>query len=125
MVIVKQKKETVPAFGSILDTIKEIADYNYQLHQWIARENPKDYGCYENAIMYFLEDGEAVFDAWNAGRIEMTDTQYHMLKTLYDMVDVYDRSDKRPDTDKDIVNDPEWHRIRNYAKLAYEELAKK
>ena len=119
-----KKKEAVPAFTSVIETIKEISNSNYQTQQWIARENPKDYGCYENANMYFLEDCEAVLNARNAGRIKITDTQYKMLKALYDMVDAYDMSEMRTDNDKDIVNDPEWHKIRNYAKLVLEELTK-
>ncbi|MCB1107650.1 MAG: hypothetical protein KDK76_06115 [Chlamydiia bacterium] len=117
-----KEKKVVPAFASVIEIIREISNYEYQSHQWVARENPKDYGCYENTIMYFLEDGEAVLNARDTGRIEMTDSQYAMLKRLYDMVDGYDRSEKRPDDDKGIVDDPEWHKIRDYAKLVYKNL---
>lgn len=120
----KQKKATVPAFSSIIETIQEISDESYQLQQWVFRKNPKDYACYDNAIIYFLEDCTAIFKSWDAHRISMTDKQYIMLKTLYNMINTYDMSDARPELDKDIVNDPKWHEIRDYAKLVYDELTK-
>ena|GEM_PF-3099942 len=121
----KQKKETVPAYISILETIEEISNSKYQLQQWVSRMDPNNYGCYENTIMYFLEDAEAILNSWENNFIEMTDNQYHMLKKLYEMVEVYDMSNERPEYDKDIVNDPKWHKIRDYARLVYEALIEK
>ena len=74
--------------------------------------------------MYFIEDTDRAIDARDAGRIEMTDNQYHMLKKLYDMVESYDTNNNRPDEDKDIVNDPDWGEIRKYAKSVYRELVR-
>ena len=118
----KQKKETVPAFFSITETIQEISNENYQLQQWVFRKNKKDYACYENTIIYFLEDCEVIFKSWDANRISMTDKQYIMLKTLYNMINTYDTNDNRPEFDKDIVNDPKWHKIRILAKQLYNDL---
>ncbi len=120
----KEKKENVPAFISLLEVLQEISNESYQHHQWIAREDPKDYGCYENTIMYFLEDGEAIINARDAGRVYMTDSQYKMLKKLYGMVDQYDDNKSELTSDREIVNDPKWHEIREYAKLVYVELIK-
>ena len=33
-------------------------------------------------------------------------------------------SEDCPNNDKDIINDPKWHEIREYAKKVYEELKK-
>ena len=38
------------------------------------------------------------------------------------MVDAYDGSEQRPNDDKEIVKDPNWHKIRDFAKLVYEEI---
>ena len=117
-----EKKENVPAFQSILETLESMINEEYQSRQWVAREDPHNYSCYDNDTMYFLEDGEAVLDARDANRIEMTERQYKMLKKLYEMVDEYDSSRDRPTTDKEIIDDPEWGKIRDYAKLVYKEL---
>ena len=122
--VAMKRKEKAPAFLAIIDTIKEMSDKTYQTCQWVARKNPRDYACYENTIMYFLEEAHAVFEGRDEGRIEMIDKQYQMLKRFYDMVDVYDSSEDRPESDAEIVVDPKWNRIREYAKLVYEELTK-
>ena len=70
--------------------------------------------------MYFLEDVEGVLKARD--RIEITDSQYEALKKLYEMVDAYDDLIDRPDNDEGIVNDPRWHKIREYAKQVYKKL---
>jgi len=120
----KVKKRTVKDVGIVMDTIKNISNKEYQNHIWVEHRDSDIVDSYDDTTMYFCEEGEAALKARDAGRIEMTDNQYHMLKKLYDMVDAYDMNDKRPDHDKGIVNDPRWHEIRNYAKLVYEELIK-
>jgi len=122
--VAMKRKEKAPAFLAIIDTIKEISDKKYQTCQWVARKNSKDYACYENAVMYFIEDTDAVLESRNDSDIQLTNMQYQMLKKLYDMVDIYDSSEDRPESDAEIVADPKWHRIREYAKLVYEELTK-
>lgn len=49
---------------------------------------------------------------------------FEMLRNLYTMIEDYDMSEERPNTDEEIVNDPKWGEIREYAKLVYEELQK-
>ena len=119
-----EKNKKAPAFLSIIDTTREMSDKTYQICQWVARKNPKDYACYENTVMYFIEDADAVLESRNDSDIQLTNLQYQMLKKLYDMVDTYDSSEDRPENDAEIVADPNWHKVREYAKLVYEELTK-
>ncbi len=119
-----EKNKKAPAFLSIIDTIKEMSDKAYQTCQWVARKNPKDYACYENTVIYFIEDADAVLESRNDSDIQLTNLQYQMLKKLYDIVDIYDSSDDCPENDAEIVADLNWHKVREYAKLVYEELTK-
>ena len=117
------KKRTIKDVGIVMDTIKNISDREYQNSIWVNHNNPNIIDSYDDTTMYFCEEGLAAIEARDAGRIEMTDNQYDMLKKLFEMVDAYDLCEIRPDLDKDIVNDPRWHEIRDYAKLVYKELS--
>lgn len=117
-------KENVPAFQSLMNTLQSLLSRDYQARQWVAREGSGISSCFYNDTLYFLEDSDALIEAYEAGRVEMTDKQYQMLKKLYEMVDEYDDLMDRPRTDEGIVNDPRWGKVREYAKVVYEELKK-
>lgn len=119
-----EKKENAAAFQSLIETLESLISRDFQARQWVAREDPKIASCFHNDTMYFFEDGDALIEAYEAGRVEMSDKQYQMLKTLYQMVNEYDDLMDRPETDEGIVNDPRWSKVREYAKLVYEELKK-
>ena len=76
----------------------------------------------------FIGDSEGVLEARDAGRVKMTDKQRDMLKNLYDMIDIFEDDPETPEdlgygeNDAAIVNDPKWHKVREYAKLVYMEL---
>jgi len=117
------KKRTIKDVGIVMHTIKNISDKAYQNNIWVNHNDPNIIDSYDDTIMYFTEDSWAAMQARDAGRIEMTDNQYRMLKKLFEMIEAYDLCEIRPDLDKDIVNDPRWHEIRDYAKLVYKELS--
>lgn len=120
--MVRLKRKTVKDVGIVLDMIKSISDEEYQNYIWVEHLDDNIVDSYDDTTMYFLEDGEAALEAREEGRIDMTDKQYEMFKKLYEMVDAYDMSDDRSETDREIVEDPKWHEIRDYAKLVYKEL---
>jgi hypothetical protein len=72
--------------------------------------------------MYFFEDTYSILK--DISNMIISEKEFQMLKTLYEMVDEYDDLADRPDTDEGIVNDPRWAKVREYAKLVYEELKK-
>ncbi|MCI0382147.1 MAG: hypothetical protein L0207_03735 [Chlamydiae bacterium] len=113
----------IKEFEILMDTIKSISDEEYQQRIWVRHENLQIVDSYDDTTMYFLGDAEAILNATDAGRVEMTDRQYQLLKELYEKVDKYDMQTK-PNDDKRIVNDPDWHKIREFAKKVYEELSK-
>lgn len=118
-------RDRITDFIWVIEKIWCISNAEYQERIWVRHEDMgKIVDSYDDTTMYFLEEAYAVLEGRNEGHIEMTDRQYQMLKNFYDMVDVYDSSEKRPDSDAETVADPKWHRIREYAKLVYEELTK-
>ena len=112
-------------FEFMLYKINCISNLEYQERIWVRHEDLNIIDSYDDTTMNFEEDAYAILEARKAGRVEMTDTQYDMLKKLYEMVEDYDMSQDRPDEDKEIINDPRWHKIRQYAKGAYDELTRK
>ena len=116
--------EKITDFLWLIGCIWCISNADYQEWIWVKHETLEIVDSYDDTVMYFIEDTDRAIDARDAGRVEMTDNQYHMLKKLYDMVESYDTNNNRPDEDKDIVNDPEWGEIRKYATLVYNELVR-
>ena len=119
-----ERCEKITDFLWLIQCIWCISNINYQMRIWVNHETLDIVDSYDDTTMYFGEDADRALTAKDAGLIEMTDTQYKMLKILYDKVDAYDLSNERPENDKEIINDPKWHEIREYAKLVYEELIK-
>jgi hypothetical protein len=119
-----ERFEKISDFLWLIQCIWSISNADYQNRIWVKHETLEIVDSYDDTTMYFIEDSDAVLSGRDAGRIEMTDAQYTYLKKLNDMVEAYDTSQERPDEDKDIVNDPKWHEIREYAKLVYNEVIK-
>ena len=119
-----ERCEKITDFLWLIKKIWCISNADYQEWIWVKHETLEIVDSYDDTVMYFIEDTDGVIEARDAGRVEMTDNQYHMLKKLYDMVESYDTNNNRPDEDKDIVNDPDWGEIRKYAKLVYKELVR-
>ena len=116
----RERYEKITDFLCLIKKMWIISDAHYQERIWVKHETSQIVDSYDDTIMYFVEDAEAVIE--DKDEITMTDNQYNMLNKLYHMVDEYDMNKERPKNDKDIVNDPKWHKIREYAKLVYEEL---
>jgi hypothetical protein len=119
-----ERCEKITDFLWLIKKIWCISNADYQEWIWVKHETLEIVDSYDDTVMYFIEDTDGVIEARDAGRVEMTDNQYHMLKKLYDMVESYDTNNNRPDEDKDIVNDPDWGEIRKYAKSVYRELVR-
>ena len=120
-----ERCEKITDFLWLIKKIWCISNAEYQERIWVRHEDmDKIVDSYDDTTMYFLEEGYAVLEARDEGRVEMTNKQYQVLKKFYDMVDVYDSSEDLPESDAEIFADPKWHRIRGYAKLVYEELTK-
>jgi len=120
-------------FLQLLRVIWVISNKDYQERFWVRQELPMRGDNYMETMETFLGDGEAVLEANEAGRVSMTPKQREMLTTLYDMVEDFDGDPNplcpidtmfdKPDNDAEIISHPDWEKIRQYAKLVYEELS--
>lgn len=124
-----EKNNEVTDFLVLIKYIWRISDHDYQERIWVQHETLEIVDSFCDTTMYFCEDADAVLEAYEEGRVKMTDQQHMMLKKLYEMVDNYEPHPEIPDKfrrcrDQQIVNDPNWHKIRDFAKLVYEELIK-
>ena len=119
-----KKLHQIPVFASLVETLKGMKSKDYQESVWLRNEDPSIIDSYDDTITYFSEDSTALLKARDKGMISMSDLKYTMLKQLFNMVEKYDASLSRPDTDAEIIEDPKWHEIREYAKVVYQELTK-
>jgi hypothetical protein len=120
-------------FLQLLRVIWVISNKDYQERFWVRQELPMRGDNYMETMETFLGDGEAVLEANEAGRVSMTPKQREMLTTLYDMVEDFDGDPNplcpidtmfdKPENDAEIISHPDWEKIRQYAKLVYEELS--
>lgn len=118
----KKNRTQITDFVDTIEVIWCISNATYQKKIWVNHEIPEVVDSYDNTMLYFFENTDGVLEAKEEGRVKMTDKQYEMLKRLYDMVDSYEAEKNSPEVDKDVVKDPKWHVIRDYAKLVYKEI---
>ena len=119
-----EKRYKITDFLSLMKYTWIFSDKDYQERIWVNRETTDIFDSYDESTTYFFEDAEGVLEAGEAGRVKMTDKQYNMLKHLYEIVETYDYDYKETHDDRNVVYDPRWNEIREYAKLVYEEIIK-
>ena len=123
----KQPRTKITDFRTLIVEIWKISNKEYQERFWVRQELPMRGDNFMETVMTFNEDTRAVLDTSDYA-VEMTDKQRDMLKNLYDMIDIFEDDPETPEdlgygeNDEAIVNDPKWHKVREYAKLVYMEL---
>ena len=134
----KQERETgkyipfnpikVTDFLPLIHCIWKMSNKEYQERFWVRQELPMRGDNYMETMETFLHDGRAVLDTSDYA-VEMTDKQRKMLQKLYDMAEGFEDDDSSADdpgygvNDPEIVVDPKWDKVRQYAKLVYEEIS--
>ena len=115
-------------FLQLIRTTWVISNKEYQDRFWVRQELPLRGDNYMETMETFLHDGRAVLDTSDYA-VEMTDKQRKMLQKLYDMAEGFEDDDSSADdpgygvNDPEIVVDPKWDKVRQYAKLVYEEIS--
>lgn len=114
-------------FLPMITCIWKISNKNYQEKHWVRQESPMRGDCFDNTTETFEEDAEAILTQKDPC-IEMTDKQRKMLDQLLHLVEEYDGDPNTPlsrygENDAAIVADPRWDKIRQYAKMVYQEIA--
>ena len=100
-----------------LETIAEISDKNFQERIWIKGIGP-ECSSFEEAICDFFDDGEPILK--NYKEFGLTDKQYEEVIQLQNELQKY--CDKTPEIvdNKEVLEDPEWAKIRKIAKEVLE-----
>ena len=99
--------------------IIELSDLSLQRKIWLNENN--DTGL----ISSFAELMCSLFDDFNfddfidnrASKMNLSDSAIFELNKLRELLNIYDEKD----SDEDIINDPEWQKIVNQAKLVLKE----
>ena len=105
----------------LLQVIKEASDLEYQKRIWVRGEGP-EIGSVEEFYCKFFDDLniEEIFQ--NYKKYDLTKKQVDLVKKLYKLLDEY--SDQIPITpiDREVVGDPRWVRIQDFAKKVYDQI---
>ena len=113
-------------FLPMITCIWKISSKDYQERFWVRQELPMRGDTFSESTMTFQMDAEAVLDTSDY-TVNMTDKQRKMLKQLLTSVEDYCLHQTTPhsrygEKDSEIVADPRWHKIRDYAKKVYAEI---
>jgi hypothetical protein len=114
-------------FLRIYIEIWRISNRDYQERFWVKQELPMKGDTFSETTMTFEDTAEGILDP--DASIQMTKKQRAMLTQLFHLVGDYKNDPDTPrsrygEKDDEIVNDPRWDKIRNYAKEVYDELTK-
>lgn len=115
--IIITEKKLHSIFAGFLESLLSVADKEEQKKAWIGGDY-SSYVDFSEVFMRFFGTCESIL-TWP----ELSNMQRKNLQKLYDMLENYD--DYLPDrkkTDKEICNDPEWIKIREFAQQVYDDL---
>ena len=101
------KKEFLNSF---LSDIFRFSDKEYQKRAWIEGTGP-EYGDFDEAVMWFFEDGEIVMSHYK--EFGITETQHVLLKIFWDEFTSFSDKHSWP---PDFIDTPEWTKITEMAK---------
>jgi len=114
-------------FLQLIRTTWVISNKDYQERFWVRQELPMKGDTFSETTMTFEDTAEGILDADSF--IRMTKKQRAMLTQLFHLVEDYKSALDTPrsrygEKDEEIVNDPRWDKVRNFAKEVYDELTK-
>ena len=112
------EKDKFSIYQGFLYCLHSLSNQEKQEKSWIMG----DYSSYTNfdeVYMCFMDPCEDIL-TWP----ELSTKQRQKLLKLYDMLENYDEyhPDNTRKTEKEICNDPEWHKTRTFARIVYDDL---
>jgi len=114
--------EKVTDFLHLMRAIWVVSSREYQERFWVRKEPPMDHDSFEETTTTLIKDGKLALKEKDRRQIEVPENQYMMLKNLCDRVEAYKAVIGQGKSDEEIVKDPKWGEIREYAKLVYQEI---
>lgn len=108
-------------FNSIfLGSLRSLSDIEWQKRGWGGGDNPSKYIGFDEIVMEFMDSCEIVLT--RPEKYHLSLSQQQSMKKLFAMLDEYCSNEKRPNNERDIIDDPEWDKIRKFAKKVYNDL---
>lgn len=99
---------------NLLYTISVIADPDYQYRIWVKGLGP-EVDSFEERMCRFFESIE--FALPNYKKYGVSKEQYQLLIEFRDALEIFcDSVPEIVDEEKEILPNPEWHKIQNFAK---------
>ena len=116
--MIKLLEENRKFYNFFLETLKDLTNPEFPGKSWIDEEGHFCFSEFGEMCMHFLSPGECIKD-WNC----FSSKQRQALNKLYEMVEDYDEylPDRRK-TDDEIRLDPEWDKVRQFAKKVYDDV---
>lgn len=113
--------QNIRAFYQFLDQmLKPLGDPDYQERVWVKGEGP-EVDDYDEAVMYFIERCEEIFD--DSNRYEgVDDVIQESLKKLHNRICQFNTnvaSETQQGRDDKIIAHPEWIEIQKMADQTY------
>lgn len=103
---------------NLLYTINIIADSDYQFRIWVKGLGP-EVNSFEEAMCSFFETIEFVLP--NYKKYEVSETQYQLIIKLQEALEIFcDAVPEIVDEEKEILPNPEWHKIQKLAQKVIE-----
>ena len=102
----------------VLAVIENILNAHFQQKAWIEK-NTTPYDFFEETMHRLFDDYELAEMVRNYKAYGISNEQYHLLNTFYEILDQY--SDEKMSwletvNPKEILADPKWHKIQKMAK---------
>jgi hypothetical protein len=95
---------------SVLETIRDISDTEYQKRIWILGEGPEE-DSFDDVVNYFFDEVDGILESHKD--FSITVSQYRVLKKFRDQFEEFSDNNDFPEQ---FIDTPEWERIIKMAK---------
>lgn len=120
--IFQDKSEKTFFIGVFLTSLKDISNEEKQKAAWI-NGNYEKYNIFTEITERFTSPCKYVME-WPDIPLSMRKDLSELYNRLINYKDFHEKNGERvPKTDKEIAQDPEWHKIRSFAKKVYNEFS--
>ena len=107
---------------NLLETINFIQDEKYQERVWAKGQGP-ECNSYTETINTFFEEYNPIEDELTAEKYGLTELQISLLNNFATKLYKFVNSVPAIPNNKELIKDPRWEEIRNFAKMIYYELS--
>ena len=116
--IILTDKHNCSFYQGFLEVLLDLGNPEFPGKLWVNETGSECYAEFGEMYMDFSTFCESIL-TWP----ELSHKQHQKLEKLYNLLENYDRYlPDRKKTDEEICKDPEWYKVRNLAKIVYDDL---